>query len=280
MKELIRNIATRLGQFLARFATRSRFGRVFLQSVGDGIRENVQVVSCRNTQLRLSSPTPLVRWRNESIPVKEPETLDWIDGLEEGSVLWDVGANVGLFSIYAAKSQGISVVSFEPSVFNLEIFARNIVLNNVVDKVVLVPLPLNDQSVVSTFELSTTEWGGALSTFQHGVTYSGEALRACFSYQTVGIALDSVLKIYSLPRPDYIKIDVDGIEHLVLKGGTEILKSVKSVLVEVDDRFIEQDYACREILSAAGMFMKEKTHSQLMESGKFSSLYNQIWVRT
>lgn len=73
----------------------------------------------------------------------------------------------------------------------------------------------------------------------------------------------------------------DGIEHLVLKGGTEILKSVKSVLVEVDDRFLEQDYACREILSAAaGMFMKEKAHSQLIESGKFSSLYNQIWVRT
>ena len=55
---------------------------------------------------------------------KEPETLDWIDTMAEGSALVDVGANVGLYSVYAAKARKCQVYAFEPSVFNLDQGAR------------------------------------------------------------------------------------------------------------------------------------------------------------
>jgi len=55
------------------------------------------------------------------IIAKEPDTLMWIDKIPEHSVFWDVGANVGLYSCYAAKARNCIVFAFEPSVFNLRV---------------------------------------------------------------------------------------------------------------------------------------------------------------
>ena len=69
--------------------------------------------------------------------------MEWIDRMNDGSVLWDIGANVGIYSIYAAVSKRANVIAFEPSIFNLEFLARNINLNHVADRVSIVPLPLS-----------------------------------------------------------------------------------------------------------------------------------------
>lgn len=279
MKGTLRSWIVNIGRFVARTGSRFRPGRVFLEGMSDEVRENYLTIGDGQVDLKLISPSPLIRWRNETLFEKEPETIRWIDGHDRGACLWDVGANVGLYSVYAAKSRGLSVVSFEPSVFNLEFLARNIVLNDVTDQVVVVPIALNDRPLVADFELSSTTWGGALSTFEHGVSYSGEALRPNFSYRTVGLNLDRVASTFGLPSPDYIKIDVDGIEHMILKGGQQVLKSCKSVLVEVDDGFHEQARLCSEFLAGAGFNLQSKEHSKLMAPGRFSNLYNQIWVR-
>jgi FkbM family methyltransferase len=54
--------------------------------------------------------------------------------MPRGSVLWDIGANVGLYSCYAVKARDCRVFAFEPSVFNLELLARNIFLNGIADQ--------------------------------------------------------------------------------------------------------------------------------------------------
>ena len=52
--------------------------------------------------------------------------------------------------------------AFEPSVFNLEILARNIALNNLGDLVSIVPFALSDRNGMNEMKLTSTEWGGAL----------------------------------------------------------------------------------------------------------------------
>ena len=42
-------------------------------------------------------------FRATTFETKEPETLEWIDTIPKNSVLWDIGANVGLYSLYAAR---------------------------------------------------------------------------------------------------------------------------------------------------------------------------------
>ncbi|EMY16542.1 methyltransferase FkbM domain protein [Leptospira weilii str. Ecochallenge] len=83
----------------------------------------------------------------------------------------------------------------------------------------------------------------------------------------------------SIPAPDYIKIDVDGIEHIILKGGKKILKKVKEILVEVNEDFNEQYEMSRTILETAGFVLKNKKGSAVSNTGSFQNTYNQIWVR-
>jgi hypothetical protein len=62
-----------------------------------------------------------------------------------------------------------------------------------------------------------------------------------------------------LSMPDYIKIDVDGIEHFILMaGGGYVLKHVKVVLIEVNDNFHEQAHQCTEILTRSWLKLVKK----------------------
>ena len=79
--------------------------------------------------------------------------------------------------------------------------------------------------------------------------------------------------MFHLKNPDYIKIDVDGIEHLILAGASEVLLKVRSVLIEIDDNFIEQTEKSKILLEKAGLelFKKCKIDS--------TNQYNQWWIR-
>ena len=59
--------------------------------------------------------TPMERYRWETWDTKEPETIAWIDSFEPGTCFWDVGANVGVYSLYAGSlDRDIKILAFEP----------------------------------------------------------------------------------------------------------------------------------------------------------------------
>ena len=141
----------------------------------------------------------MTNYRYRTFFSKEPETINWIDNFEKNSVFYDIGANVGLYSI--ASMCKIQKFSFEPSLilnYLLEIFSQ--ITDN---KIVIVPLPLNDKISISNFELTSTDWGGALSTFEKGFNDKGEPIDAKFSYKTLGINLDQLVEKFNLPNPSY-----------------------------------------------------------------------------
>ena len=85
-----------------------------------------------------------------------------------------------------------------------------------------------------------------------------------------------------LPQPNYLKIDVDGIEHLILQGAKDVLAHVDGVLIEVNDGFLEQAEQCRVLLSEAGLKLIDKRHSEMFDrEGAFGDgkVWNQIWGR-
>ena len=122
----------------------------------------------------VATPNKLCRYRADDFFGKEPETIEWINGFNEGAVFWDVGANVGLYSIYAARERNAHVWAIEPSVFNLECLARNIYLNDVSELVCILPIALSDKTGASLLRMSSTEWGGALSTFDKEYGFDGK----------------------------------------------------------------------------------------------------------
>ncbi len=198
-------------------------------------------------------------------------------------MLFDIGANVGLYSLYYAGSNNRKAYAFEPSVFNLALLAKNIFENNLQDKIKIITNTLTQENKIDNFTLSTIEEGGALSAFGVEYEYDGKIIKKQLSYQTLGLSLDFLLRQkIIIDYPSLIKIDVDGIEHLILAGAEETLKnqSCKTVLIEINNSFVEQAQSARKILLDCGFKLKEKRQSEIVGAGKFAETFNQIWVKT
>ena len=195
-------------------------------------------------------------------------------------MLWDVGANVGSYSCYAAKARTCRVYAFEPSVFNLELLARNIALNRLTDRITVVPLPLTEALGESTLNMMTTEPGGAMSSFGVDHGHDGKPIEAIFQVRTIGFSMQDAVTSLGIPQPDYIKMDVDGIEHLILGGGADVLQNVRSVLVEINDDFERQAVMAVQHLSAAGLILNDKRRAAMFDNTAYASSYNQIWRRS
>jgi len=239
-------------------------------------------VKHNNLELALSGVNAINKMRAKTFSIKEPETLEWIDSFDQGSEFWDVGANVGLYSCYAAKRKLCNVYAIEPSVFNLEFLARNIFANELQERVTIVPIAMSDFTGANTLNMTTTEWGGALSSFGEDFGWDGNKLDTVFQFRTLGLPLDTALDLGLIAKPDYIKIDVDGIEHLILRGGTKALSSARSVLIEINDKFISQAEECRAILENAGLILDRKEHGEMFSAADSfggGHIWNQIWVR-
>jgi FkbM family methyltransferase len=280
LKSLIKNGVKRLIDASVTIMGKTSLGRYLYRQVIAGAMNRSQTVRHQNVSLIFSVPNELNQFRVDTFSTKEPETLEWIDGIPEGSVLWDVGANIGLYSCYAAKRRGCRVFAFEPSVFNLELLARNIFLNDLTDGVTIVPLPLSNALGVSKLNMTTTDWGGALSTFGQSYGHDGQKLERVFQFATLGLSIADAVKLLGIPVPDYIKMDVDGIEHLILSGGQSVLQHVRGVLIEVNDDFDAQARGCATSLTEAGLTLSAKRHSEMVEeSSAFRGAFNQIWSR-
>tara|TARA_B100001063_G_C16724456_1_gene535498 strand:+ start:424 stop:1272 length:849 start_codon:yes stop_codon:yes gene_type:complete len=260
--------------------SKTLFGRYINQAIFEAVRKITKKISYKNLNLEFFTPNILTYWRVDTFATKEPETLDWIDTFEDGSIFWDIGANIGLYTCYAAKKKKSKVFSFEPSIFNLEILARNIFINNLSNLVTIIPIPLSDNIKLSSLNMTSTQLGGALSTFDKNYGHDGNLINQIFNYRTIGISSDKLSNFFNLEKPDYIKLDVDGIEHLILEGSIETIKNVKSLLVEVDDDFNELSVKIRSFLLENNFVAKEKKHSKIIEdSEEFKNSFNQIWIK-
>jgi FkbM family methyltransferase len=256
-------------------------GRFIFDQVLNGAMERIEKVNHRGIDFVFTVPNSLNYFRISTFSSKEPETLEWIDNLPRGCVVWDIGANVGLYSCYAAKARDCRVFAFEPAVFNLELLARNIWLNALTERVTIVPLPLTDVSAVSKLNMTTTDWGGALSTFGQDYGFDGEPLRKVFEFQTLGITINEAAALLGIPQPDFIKIDVDGIEHLILSGGAQVLEGIEGISIEINDAFEEQAKLSEHFLRSAGLQFMYKKHSSMIENSPsgFNQTFNQVWQR-
>jgi FkbM family methyltransferase len=254
-------------------------GRYVYKQIISNAMEQTQRVEHQGLNLIFSVPNAVNKFRVDSFATKEPETLQWIDGMPQGSVVWDIGANIGLYSCYAAKRRGCRVFAFEPSVFNLELLARNVFLNGLTELVAIIPLPLSEVLAVSKLNMTTTEWGEAFSTFAYSYGYDGQPLAKTFEFSTIGLSMNDAIELLKIPKPDYIKMDVDGIEHLILKGGAVVLQNAQSVLIEINDEFKQQAEDATRYLSAAGLQLKEKRRWKELDNTPLASTYNQIWRR-
>lgn len=222
-------------------------------------------------------------WRSQTLYTKEPETIEWIDKMKKDDILWDIGANVGLYSIYAGM-KGLTVCAFEPSALNAFFISKNIELNGLKDKVTLFSIAVSDKNEFGYLNMTSTDLGGALNEFNSTdieSVHAGECIRnvvfkqGMFSYST-----DEIIEKYGFSVPNYIKIDVDSIEDRIVYGADKTISNVavKGILIELD----ETEKRTEELiafLSARGLELKEKRQSNMFKESAFKTQFNYIFER-
>lgn len=208
-----------------------------------------------NRQKRLEAVLRFVKWQISSRLAPGAIAFDWLEGakflvrrgetgltgniytglhefvdmafllhvLRKGDLFVDVGANVGSYTILACAARGARGIAFEPNPGTFARLIENLRLNNIMDTVAAFNIGLGNEDGVMEF---TSD----LDTMNHVVSVGEQ----CKNKSLVQVArLDSFLQEEA---PNLMKIDVEGYETLVLKGGLRVLenKSLHSVIVEIN----------------------------------------------
>lgn len=155
-----------------------------------------------------------------------------------GAVVLDIGANVGFFTLLASKLAGPSghVHAFEPLPRNLYYLEQHIRLNEASNITV--------HSLAVTSSTGTARFGDGENTSQGRLSNAGEI-------QVLTTSLDDLLANGRIPRPDFIKIDIEGAEGEALRGATRLL-SGSPLTVVLSTHGYEQHELCWGILKNAG----------------------------
>ena len=250
-------------------------------------KDSYKKISILNKEVNFFLPHQLTDLRIETFFTKEPETLEWIDSFEKKDkiIFWDIGANIGLYSIYSVlRNENVSTISFEPSTSNLRVLSRNISINNLENKIKILSAPLsNKENQFLTMNEGDFIEGGALNTFGENYDFAGELFDTKMKYKILGTTIKNLLDNNILEIPNYIKIDVDGIEHLILEGAGEYLKDkrIKSLSIEINENFKEQYNKVIEIMDQNEFKLLHKKHNDEMfnDSKKFSKVFNYVFIR-
>ena len=251
--------------------------------------ESYKKIQILNQKINFFIPNQLVEWRVDTFHTKEPETLEWIDSFDKSGdfIFWDIGANIGLYSIYnSLKHKNSQTISFEPSTSNLRVLSRNISINNLFDKIKIFTAPLTkDENKFLIMKEGEFQEGGALNSFGENFDFEGKKFSSKMNYQIYGTNINYLIDNKILDIPDYIKIDVDGIEHLILEGGNKYLnnKKIKSLSIEINENFTKQHEKVIEITKKNDFKILHKKHNEDLFKNdpynKFNRTFNYIFIR-
>jgi FkbM family methyltransferase len=182
------------------------------------------------TRIYVSSEGGL-RFLRRNLDDVDPVLLDFArEVVRPGSVVWDVGANVGLFTFAAATTAGAAgrVVAVEPDTWMVHLLRRSLRIPNDRAPVDVLPVAVSAASGVGRFCIAARN-----RSTNHLDGFGGTQTGGVRSVQLVPtLALDDLLPHF--PPPDVVKIDVEGVEHLVLQGAPKLLGDIQpTILCEV-----------------------------------------------
>ena len=168
---------------------------------------------------------------------KEPETIKWLERYKNKKkvVLWDIGANVGAYSLVGA-SLGFEVFAFEPAFQNYFKLHENISLNKMDKKINAFCIAFGKKTLIGDFNAFDFSYGTSRGNY-NSENYFELKLDLVAQKKTLAFEIDKFIEFFNLKEPDLIKIDVDGGEFEILLGAVRLLKNsrrLKSILVEFD----------------------------------------------
>ena len=197
-----------------------RFSNSFQQ-----ILSTAQKINFRNKVYSFKDGNERLYWRHTTQFKEEIGLCNWIDTFNKKDIFCDIGSNVGMFTIYAAKKK-ILTYSIEPHPSNLDKLHWNIFLNNVSNFVIVMPITLFNKNGCANFCFRDLTSGVAKN-------FLGKSKNSKINFKYLFFNFDEIIKKSKIKFPNKVKIDVDGNELEILYGMKNTLKIIDEIYIEM-----------------------------------------------
>jgi len=241
------------------------------------------IASCTlgKQQLKYAIPNTMTKWRVDSLMTKEPHTIKWIETFKPTEILFDVGANVGMYTILAAKTRGVKVYAFEPESQNYALLNKNIYINQLNNQVTAYCMGLSDHNGYEQLNLSQFSLGGSCHSVGEEVGFDLKPRAAAFKQGCLVGNIDEMVREKIIPIPQHIKIDVDGFEHKVIQGAAMTLANpkVKTLLIEINPHLAEHQNLLKFLTTLGFKYDQKQADDAARTSGPFKGVGEYIFQR-
>jgi FkbM family methyltransferase len=191
---------------------------------------------------KMRTETEMEKYRAESFWTKEPETISWLKSFNPQDVFFDVGANIGVYSLFAASLfPTMLIFAFEPMPENYEALSLNRNANGF-KSICCMRCAVGNSCAQASLTCPDMMSGATGAQISEGGALS--------------IRMMSIDGFF--PKPTHVKIDIDGQELEVVKGMVNTLPHIKSILIEVSSK---SKGSITEILLAAGFSTDNRFNS-------------------
>lgn len=238
-------------------------------------------VTHEGRKLTFVTPNSACLWRAQSLFTKEPSTIEWLDSFPSGSTMLDVGANVGMYSVYAAVVREAMVYSFEPESQNYATLARNIVANKLSDRVIAWCAALSESESFDRLHLSQFQAGASCHSYGEALDPYLQEKQTPFVQGCYATTIDKLVATNVIPVPNFIKIDVDGFEHKVIKGADATLRDsgLVSLLIEINPHLAEHRWIIDHLASAGFSYDPGQVAEAARKEGYFEGVGEYVFRR-
>lgn len=177
-------------------------------------------------------------WRAKTLLNEERGIIEWIDSFTNQDIFFDIGANVGNYSLYAARTRGVKCYAFEPEINNIQLLYANIYKNRLNHLCMPLPIACASQTTIKPFYISEFSKGCANNTVGRKSNFLGDD-KNMFIQDTLCMKLDDVIEQFNIPFPTKVKIDVDTNELDVIEGMDKTLDHTQEIYIELYTPFDE-----------------------------------------
>jgi FkbM family methyltransferase len=228
-----------------------------------------------------ATPSMFTLWRVQTIHEKEPWTLEWIATFNEGDVLLDCGANVGMYTIWAAVTRKCRVYAFEPEAQNYAVLNRNIQLNDVASSVRAYCMGLSDVAGLSVLNMDDMRIGGSNHSVGEALNFEHKPMRTQFVQGCYAGTIDELVAAHAMPVPNHIKIDVDGFEPKVIAGARATLRdpALKSLLIETNQNLADHMAMVAELNELGFRHDESQVQRAERKAGTFKGVAEYVFRR-
>ncbi len=222
----------------------------------------------KDRRIKFRADNLITHFRSNLFYSKEKEVQKFLEqNLQLNDIFFDVGANIGVFSVYAAIRKNAKVYAFEPEYSNLNLLKENIVKNNLIKNVFPYSLAIGNECRITQLHIADLTPGAAVSSIsKDNLTKTDEGYDVIWKEGVMELTLDKIVKDLNV-KPKILKIDTDGNEKNVLLGSKDLISSDELKFIIIEKTKNESD------LLFCYKFLKELGFNEVNKSKKGNSFW-------